>query len=102
MNINDLVKSGASITLAVSVNDLHEWSKGLIAEAKRELEQTVVDEKSETYLTAKQTCDKLGINPTTLWRWEKKEFLLPVRVGGKRRYKMSDIKATLNRKTQTA
>lgn len=97
MNINELVRSGANVTLAITVSDLREWSKGLIAETKRELEQNIIDEKTESYLTASQTCEKLGINPTTLWRWEKKEFLLPVRIGGKRRYKMSEIKSMLNR-----
>lgn len=97
MDISELVRNGANVTLAVSINDLHEWSKGLIAETKRELEQSVVDQKSETYLTAKQTSEKLDVDPTTLWRWEKQGILLPVRAGKKRRYKMSDIKSMLNR-----
>lgn len=97
MNISELVRNGANVTLAVSISDLHEWSKGLIAETKRELEQSVVDEKSETYLTAKQTSEKLDVDLTTLWRWEKQGILLPVRAGKKRRYKMSDIKSMLNR-----
>lgn len=97
MNINELMRNGANVTLAVSINDLYEWSKGLIAEAKRELEKEVINEKTETYLTAKQTSEKLGVDLTTLWRWEKNRILIPVRAGRKRKYKISDINSMLNR-----
>lgn len=97
MQLEELMRNGVGVTLAVSVNDLHEWSKGLIAEAKRELEGVVIKEKTETYLTAKQTAEKLGVDLSTLWRWEKDRYLIPVRAGRKRKYKASDINSMLNR-----
>lgn len=32
----------------------------------------------------------------SLWRWEKTEYLVPVRFGGKVRYRMSDINNIIN------
>lgn len=96
MQLEELMRNGANVTLAVSVNDLHEWSKGLIAEAKREFEGIIITEKTETYLTAKQTAEKLGVDLSTLWRWERDRYLIPVRTGRKRKYKVSDINSMLN------
>ena len=31
----------------------------------------------------------------TLWRWAKVGYLVPINVGGKRRYRMSDVKRIL-------
>jgi predicted site-specific integrase-resolvase len=37
----------------------------------------------------------LGISETTLWRWNKIGYLVPINIGGKRRYKMSDVRRIL-------
>lgn len=96
MIIDELLKKGANVTLSVSVSDLREWSKSLIMEARRELEGITISEKNESYLTAKQTSEKLGVDLSTLWRWERDRYLIPVRTGRKRKYKMSDINSMLN------
>ena len=36
------------------------------------------------------------VNPSSLWRWRKRGYLVPAEIGGKRRYKMSDIRRILN------
>ena len=45
----------------------------------------------ENYLTADTVKDVLQISETTLWRWAKAGYLLPVMIGGQKRYKQSDI-----------
>jgi predicted DNA-binding transcriptional regulator AlpA len=45
----------------------------------------------EKYLTAKQMADKLQINRTTLWRWEKNGTLKPLKIGGVKRYSQDQI-----------
>lgn len=49
----------------------------------------------ERFLTAKQVAEKLGVTKTTLWRWEKENYLKPVRFGSKLRYRESDILALM-------
>jgi DNA-binding transcriptional MerR regulator len=46
---------------------------------------------SEKYLTAKQVADKLQVNRTTLWRWEKNGTLTPRKIGGVKRYSADQI-----------
>jgi hypothetical protein len=96
MNINDLIKSGSNVTVAIGINDLREWHKEVIEETKNQLEELVLSEKAETYPTPKQVCEILNVDASTLWRWHKRGYLVPSEVGGKRRYKMSEVKALLN------
>lgn len=95
MSIAELLKKDANITLAISINDLREWHKEVIQDTRKELEDAVVSDKAETYPSAKQVSDILSVDLSTLWRWEKKGYLVPVNVGGKRRYKMSEVKQIL-------
>lgn len=95
MNLNEILNSGKNVTLAISANDLREWHKEVIADTKKELETAVIAEKSESYINAKQVTEMLNVDLSTLWRWEKKGYLMPAKVGGKRRYKLSDVKSLL-------
>jgi DNA-binding transcriptional MerR regulator len=46
----------------------------------------------EKYLTARQMAEKLQVNRTTLWRWEKKGTLTPLKIGGVKRYSQDQLK----------
>lgn len=50
----------------------------------------------EEFLTANQTADFLKVDKSSLWRFEKSGYLVPVRVGSKRMYRISDLEAILN------
>ncbi|MBK5722177.1 helix-turn-helix domain-containing protein [Dysgonomonas sp. Marseille-P4677] len=95
MDLKEILSSGTNVTLAISANDLREWHKEVIADTKRELEKAVIAEKAEHYIDAKQVTELLNIDLSTLWRWEKRKYLIPVKVGGKRRYKMSEVKSLI-------
>ena len=55
----------------------------------------------EFLLTSNEVLDRLSISRKTLYNWEHKNYLLPIDVGGKKRYKLSDINAILNNARQT-
>ena len=95
MNINDLIQKGSNINVTVSIDDLREFASGLIDQTKRDLEQAVINDKAETYPTPKQVAKILGVDLVTLWRWKNRGYLVPVEIGGKRRYIMSEVKALL-------
>ena len=42
-------------------------------------------------ITPEQAADTLKVSKVTLWRWEKSGYLVPVSIGGKKRYRNSDI-----------
>ncbi|MBN1462682.1 MAG: helix-turn-helix domain-containing protein [Paludibacteraceae bacterium] len=95
-NLKNLLEETGNITIAISLSDLKLFAVDIIETTKRDLEEVVISEKAETYPTPKQVCEILSVDASTLWRWNKRGYLCPAMVGGKRRYKMSDVKAILN------
>ena len=97
MSIQEIINSGTNVSITIGVNELKEFALSIIEHARRDLEQAVISDKAETYPSPKQVCDILGVDASTLWRWKKKGYLVPLEIGGKRRYKMSDVKKLLNK-----
>ena len=96
MLINNLIKEGNTNIALVSINDLKEFALDIIQQTKRELEDLVIAQQSEKYISRKRACEILDINECTIWRWKKKNYLQPIRVGGEDRYAMSEINKLLN------
>lgn len=98
MNINELLSCGANVAITVTPTDLKEFALCLIDGILSAKNQ---EPQSETYLTPDEVAEELGVSPTTLWRWEKMGYLMPVKVGRKSRYKRSDVDSLLcNQRTQ--
>jgi len=100
MKLEELIKSGASVTVAVEVNVLKDFADYIINATRRELEAAVISDKAETYPSQKQVSEILGVNLSTLWAWHRKGYLVHFEVGGKRRYRMSQVKALLEGRTK--
>lgn len=96
MNLTEILKTGVNLTVSIGIDDLREWQKETIENTKRELEEAVISDKAETYPTPKQVSQILNVDLTTLWRWNRKGYLVPMEIGGKRRYKMSEVKTLLS------
>ena len=75
--------------------DLQEFAMTLITNTKKELEAEILADKTERYLSPKQAAEILGVDLSSLWRWSKRDYLIPSNVGGKKRYKYSEVKALL-------
>ena len=82
MIIDSLFKEG-NITLTVGLNDLKEFAKDIIEQTKRELEDLVIAKQSEMYVSRQRACEILDVDATTMWRWAKRSYLIPVAVCGK-------------------
>ena len=95
MLLADLLQSGANVTISVRIEDLKEFAQILIEDTRKKLEQVIIDDKAERYIEPKEA-QIIGVDLSTLWRWAKRGYLVPVEIGGKRRYKMSEIKSILN------
>ena len=88
----ELAKECPGLQVTISLGELVEANRMLIAETKRELEQEISDQHAETYISRKKAMEILGKGSTTLWRWKKLGYLVPVTVGAVDRYRMSDIR----------
>ncbi len=89
MSIQEIIKSGANISITVSALDLKEFALSLISEHEEEKKSNIP--AHETYLTQDEVAAKLQVDKSTLWRWNKSGYLTKVRVGGKVRYRLSDV-----------
>lgn len=94
-NLVALAKECPSLQVTITLGDLMEANTLLIANVKSELEQTIADQNAETYLSRDKVMELLDVCEATLWRWAKNDYLVPLNVGGKRRYRMSDVKRIL-------
>jgi hypothetical protein len=87
-----LAKEFPALKLEVSAEDLLTMMRTITEET---VERFTKVEKQEQYLTRKQTANMLDVDLSTLWRWDKESYLLTVAIGGKRRYKLSDVERIL-------
>lgn len=89
MNINDLLNSGANVAITITPTDLKEFALTLAEElTARHQEKT-----DDPILAPDEVAAKLGVSTNTLWRWQKSGYLVPVRIGRKPRYRLSDVEA---------
>ena len=93
--LSQLAKEMPGVTINVGLADLTAWHKEIIADVKKELEETIAEQKAETHVSPKRAAEIFDVDLSTLYRWKDRGYLVPVEVGGKRRYKMSDINRIL-------
>jgi predicted DNA-binding transcriptional regulator AlpA len=88
----------ASVRIETTVQDLLVFADVLINKSKKDATDVALIAKTERYLTQKDVCEMLGVCLATLWHWKKKCYLVPKKVGGKVRYKLSDVTRILKDK----
>lgn len=93
MNISELLRSGANVTLAITPADLKEFGLTLIAEAAAVSQEQSKDDDS--LLSVDDVCKALSVSPNSLWRWGKSGYLRGLKVGRKTFYRKSDVDALL-------
>lgn len=74
--------------LVVSQADLKELFLEWAEEWQQQQQQ---QQQPETYLSADEACAQLNVSKPTLWRWQKKKYLTPVKVGRRTLYRQLDI-----------
>lgn len=94
INISNLVESGANIKIEVSPEDLKMFAESVV-ERTITAHAQVLEQKAppveETYLNTKQVRERLNVCEGTLNTWAKRGYLVPVKVGNKNMYALSDV-----------
>ncbi|MEI6553953.1 MAG: helix-turn-helix domain-containing protein [Paludibacter sp.] len=101
MNLNLLLNNpelASSIRIETTVQDLLMFADTLINRSKKDATEAAQKVKTEHYMTQDEVCVMLGVCLATLWHWKKKNYLVPSKIGGKVRYKLSDVTKILNDK----
>lgn len=91
IDIIRLAKECPGTVVAVQANDLAEAGRRLVDLVRVEVEKEAGRKAASTLLTKEQVISRLNVSETTLWRWKKRGYLIPLAVGGQLRYKSQDI-----------
>ena len=94
MEVLDLLETSPSINITINAGQLREIVDYAISQTKAELEKKP---QAEQYRTPKEAAEEIGCNLSTLWRWNRKNYLKPIEIGGRRRYRQSDIDKILKK-----
>lgn len=94
----ELIEKHPDVTLHIKGGELLGFGKHLIETTKKEFEQIIIDANTETYPSRQKVAELLEVDLSTLHRWSKTNYLVPIEIGGKRRYRMSDVKRILEGK----
>ena len=90
--INNLLNSESNIIIQVSSEDLKAFAQEILIGAKSiamiEAEMVATSDK---LLTIDEAAKLLSVSKMTLYRWDQNGILKKVEIGGKRRYRKSDI-----------
>jgi excisionase family DNA binding protein len=87
-----------NITLQVKGNDLLNFAGELVSKTAAEVEARIkAENKPDELLTRQQVAKSLNVTLSTLWHWEKKHILVPVKIGRKVRYRRSDVEKALQK-----
>lgn len=100
MNIEQLLQAAPAVNVTISAQDLKTFACGLIAQTRTELERSVATGQVESLLTIDEVASKLRVDRTTLYRWNRRGYLTSIEVGGKKRYRQSDINEIINQRSQ--
>ncbi len=82
--------------IAVTKDWLKDFGIQIAKQTRQELEDELRMNREEDLIPRNTTIERLNVDPSTLWRWEKQKYLLPVRIGGKVYYRKSDIDNLIN------
>ena len=99
LDLFEILREFPETTLTVHAGDLGHFARELLAEAHQDFEReraAIVEGKTEEYLTPEAVKNLLSISESTLYRMAKATILIPVFVGGQKRYRRSDLDKILN------
>jgi len=89
MNYQDLLESGANVSVTVKLDDL----KAIFKEVAGNLRPPKNEPPPEEFLSRREVLSVLKIDSSTLWSWEKTGYIRSFPFGGRKRYKLADVEA---------
>lgn len=92
ISIQDLLISPENVILQLSKEDLKEFANQILLGAKSiAMLEAEAAATSDQLLSIDEAAKLLSVSKMTLYRWDQNGILKKVEIGGKRRYRKSDI-----------
>lgn len=98
ISITDVARRYPNLTITLTYTELVEAFRDILIEEN--LKNKLLSQKNTTdvLLTEEQVKKMLDVSHCTLWRWSNNDYLVPVSIGRKKKYKLSDIENILKNK----
>ena len=91
-NIKDILCTEKNVIIQVSSEDLKACAQEILIGAKSiAMIEAETAASSDQLLTIDEAAKLLSVSKMTLYRWDQNGILKKVEIGGKRRYRKSDI-----------
>lgn len=88
-NIQQLLTDTPNVSVTVTVEDLKAFAEEVANQVISSLDKA---SKEETvWLSPEQVAQRIGVDKSTLWRWNKTGYLPGTKFGNKLRYRESDV-----------
>lgn len=97
---NILSEGKAHVRVEMDAADLKAFSDELIRRAKDELGSMVEAARKERMLSKTEVKELFGVCDATLWHWDKKGILKPVKTGNKVLYPEHEVRKALGQRNQ--
>ena len=92
VSIQHLLLSSENMVLQLKKEDLKEFANQILLGAKSiAMLEAEAAATSDQLLTIDEAAKLLSVSKMTLYRWDKNGYLKKMEIGGKRRYRLSDI-----------
>lgn len=92
MAIQDLLNNGANVSITISADDLRTFFAEVAQEVMNKEKAAEAARNADETMTQKEVCKFLNVSKSTLWRWERDNYLLPAgRMGRSPQYLKSDV-----------
>lgn len=92
LSLNALIDEHPNVILQISGRDLKAFAEEILLGAKSiAMFEAEAAAKADVLITLDEASKLLHVSKMTLYRWDKAGVLKKVEIGGKRRYRKSDI-----------
>lgn len=92
VDLNTIISENPNIILQVTGKDLMDFAETILLHAKSiAMFEAEAAAKADVLMTLDEASKLLHVSKMTLYRWDKSGVLKKVEIGGKRRYRKSDI-----------
>ena len=92
LSIREILASDANVILQVSSDDLKMFAQDILIGAKSvAMLEAETAASGDQLLTIDEASKLLAVSKMTLYRWDQSGVLKKLEIGGKRRYRKSDI-----------
>ena len=103
MDLTSIAQAYPDMAVTIRLRDLLEANETLVRKVREEAEREAkrrITVYEDTLIAKEEARVRLlgGVDPSTLWRWEKRGYLHPVRIGTAVFYKKGDIDMIINSK----